>query len=524
MTLGEVFYFALTQPDFCRNDVAASGANESSPSSAYVTWLTRKCRELFTRDGECTIVDNRGGGLCATYPPEIIVPTTTRGSSPSRIGEMLAASAECKFARARCRLPVPVLAVNGKLVCRSSTLSIAPEMVGQMVAGRVRQVYTMTQSYLMPSPSPPPLTINEASCEDQSVYHVTGGDRCPTTTGMEWGTKLVNRLRRKDSELLSKLGVGRIYDLMVENKKEKFGVFVTSSEKCDDLHYARFRLNSVPYPGCEFFAEYARAGRQAAGLAFDWSQVEDRARISADCRGDPLRWIGYERWDLNELTKAYLRAMLEDLKRDDKSGGVLIHCISGWDRTPLFVSLLRLSLWADGLAHQSLSACEIVFLTVVYDWLMFSHHLKNRVDKREEVMHFCFNFLAQITGAEFSLIDEEEGEEGDSFQSVQHRPSHVERVIGDDETSSDEGWVVLDRPVFDDCFRPSPRPCTSLTQKLELRRERLLAVRDMMLTAYESALTSGNGGKSGSGGIMSTLASKSFHFITSQIASFGFMK
>ena len=27
-------------------------------------------------------------------------------------------------------------------------------------------------------------------------------------------------------------------------------------------------------------------------------------------------------------------------------GGMLIHCVSGWDRTPLFVSLLRLSLWA----------------------------------------------------------------------------------------------------------------------------------------------------------------------------------
>ena len=27
-------------------------------------------------------------------------------------------------------------------------------------------------------------------------------------------------------------------------------------------------------------------------------------------------------------------------------GGILVHCISGWDRTPLFISLLRLSLWA----------------------------------------------------------------------------------------------------------------------------------------------------------------------------------
>lgn len=30
--------------------------------------------------------------------------------------------------------------------------------------------------------------------------------------------------------------------------------------------------------------------------------------------------------------------------------GLLVHCISGWDRTPLFISLLRLSLWAVSMA------------------------------------------------------------------------------------------------------------------------------------------------------------------------------
>ena len=42
--------------------------------------------------------------------------------------------------------------------------------------------------------------------------------------------------------------------------------------------------------------------------------------------------------------------------------GLLVHCISGWDRTPLYISLLRLSLWADGVAHKSLSAVEMVYL------------------------------------------------------------------------------------------------------------------------------------------------------------------
>jgi len=53
--------------------------------------------------------------------------------------------------------------------------------------------------------------------------------------------------------------------------------------------------------------------------------------------------------------------------------GLLIHCISGWDRTPLFIALLRLSLWADGWIHQSLTAEEILYLTLAYDWYLFGY-------------------------------------------------------------------------------------------------------------------------------------------------------
>ena len=51
--------------------------------------------------------------------------------------------------------------------------------------------------------------------------------------------------------------------------------------------------------------------------------------------------------------------------------GLLVHCISGWDRTPMFISLLRLSLWADGIIHASLTPTEILYLTLAYDWYLF---------------------------------------------------------------------------------------------------------------------------------------------------------
>jgi hypothetical protein len=42
-----------------------------------------------------------------------------------------------------------------------------------------------------------------------------------------------------------------------------------------------------------------------------------------------------------------------------KVGSLLIHCVSGWDRTPLFVSLIRILLWADGLIHTSLNTEQV---------------------------------------------------------------------------------------------------------------------------------------------------------------------
>lgn len=62
--------------------------------------------------------------------------------------------------------------------------------------------------------------------------------------------------------------------------------------------------------------------------------------------------------------------------------GLLVHCISGWDRTPLFISLLRLSLWAvstcltcsasgggcsegERLCHQKVVLEHLMFLLLI---------------------------------------------------------------------------------------------------------------------------------------------------------------
>ncbi|XP_073757700.1 phosphatidylinositol-3,5-bisphosphate 3-phosphatase MTMR14 isoform X6 [Callorhinus ursinus] len=220
-------------------------------------------------------------------------------------------------------------------------------------------------------------------------------------------THLFDKVRGYDIKLLRYLSVKYICDLMVENKKVKFGMNVTSSEKVDKAQrYADFTLLSIPYPGCEFFKEYKDRDYMAEGLIFNWKQDYVDAPLSIPdfltCSLN-IDWSQYQSWDLVQQTQNYLKLLLSIINSDDDSG-LLVHCISGWDRTPLFISLLRLSLWADGLIHTSLKPAEILYLTVAYDWFLFGHMLVDRLSKGEEIFFFCFNFLKHIISEEFSAL------------------------------------------------------------------------------------------------------------------------
>ncbi|XP_065789295.1 myotubularin-related protein 14 isoform X4 [Muntiacus reevesi] len=144
----------------------------------------------------------------------------------------------------------------------------------------------------------------------------------------------------------------------------------------------------------------------AEGLIFNWKQDYVDAPLSIPdfltCSLN-IDWSQYQSWDLVQQTQNYLKLLLSIINNDDDSG-LLVHCISGWDRTPLFISLLRLSLWADGLIHTSLKPAEILYLTVAYDWFLFGHMLVDRLSKGEEIFFFCFNFLKHIISEEFSAL------------------------------------------------------------------------------------------------------------------------
>uniref|UniRef100_A0A8C7N2D4 Myotubularin related protein 14 n=1 Tax=Oncorhynchus kisutch TaxID=8019 RepID=A0A8C7N2D4_ONCKI len=241
--------------------------------------------------------------------------------------------------------------------------------------------------------------------------------RCPVlvSTVLAWrgveetnkDLTLFDKVRGLDIKLLRYLSVRYICDLMVENKKVKFGLNVTSSEKVDKAQrYADFTLLSVPYPGCEFFKDYKDRDYTAEGLVFNWNQDFVDAPLTIPVcftKNLNIDWSKYQSWDLVQQTQNYLKLLLHSINSDDESG-LLVHCISGWDRTPLFVSLLRLSLWADGAVHASLEPAEILYLTIAYDWFLFGHMLPDRLSKGEEIFFFCFNFLKHIVSEKFSAM------------------------------------------------------------------------------------------------------------------------
>ncbi|XP_076870264.1 phosphatidylinositol-3,5-bisphosphate 3-phosphatase MTMR14 isoform X2 [Brachyhypopomus gauderio] len=352
--------------------------------------IEMRCLDLFGRDYKYSIIHNTNGEVCGHYPRNIVYleyecsePNKESFESTVQISKLQDLVNRSKMARCRGRFVCPVILYNGKHVCRSSTLAGWGELYG-------RTGY----NYIFSGGSDDTWAESEELPESDTV--VRNGD-----------SQLFDKVRGSDIKLLKYLSVRYICDLMVENKKVKFGLNVTSSEKVDKAQrYADFTLLSVPYPGCEFFKDYKDRDYTAEGLVFNWNQDYVDAPLTIPAcfsKNLSIDWSEYQSWDLVQQTQNYLKLLLHIINIDDESG-LLVHCISGWDRTPLFVSLLRLSLWADGAVHASLEPSEILYLTIAYDWFLFGHMLPDRLSKGEEIFFFCFNFLKHIVSEKFSVV------------------------------------------------------------------------------------------------------------------------
>ncbi|XP_067632901.1 myotubularin-related protein 14 isoform X2 [Eurosta solidaginis] len=307
-----------------------------------------------------------------------------------------------RYARCRQRFVVPVILYRGKLICRSATLSVIHETYSRYAFDYITSGNnTEPQQQQQQQQQQPRMNGHENpdSTED-SLLHTINDSPSPFS---------YNEVIKNDVSLLNSLNVNTIVDLMVEQRKIKYFMTVSSSEKADpDNNYEKFNILSLPYPGCEFFTKFRDNNYMAKGLHYNWELPFNDADISIPKIGPAMdlavNWEDYQKWDLVAITQNYLKAMLKYLQEENT--GLLVHCISGWDRTPLFISLLRLSLWADGLIHQSLDHIQITYFTLAYDWYLFGHQLPDREKRGEDIMLFCFHMLKFLSSEEFSLVEQ----------------------------------------------------------------------------------------------------------------------
>lgn len=368
---------------------------------------------------ECkiAILDNSNGELCTSYPSKIIIPTefieppskeekylTVRfqydpfkveikevekektkplniDSSVDLLDEKTLSSVsfvqlvnECKFCRVHGRFPVPVIFYGQKYISRSGTISRGAESV-------FRNISTSVKNFLFSD----------------------------TKQNSSIGTNMLHQryIRQWDAELLKRLKCKHIIDLMVENKKVKYGVTVCTSEKAEKVGiYNNLDIQVFPYPGRESFVFKGRSEKKQ--YQFRWSDSgtcdsEFSTTMDLNKIFPEMDAKNYRDWDLVQITQNYLLMILHILGKDNDEG-VLVHCVSGWDRTPLFISLLRITLWADGEIHHNLNIDQLLYLTIAYDWMLFNHDLQERLKHFEEVFKFCFDFLQFIESEDFSIF------------------------------------------------------------------------------------------------------------------------
>lgn len=390
---------------------------------------------LFARDYSVHVLDNSDGELGVNYPAQMALLGALDGAVATDVTRLRRLAMVARMGRCRGRFPISVILYRGRHVCRSATLSVGAEMyprhyyysmfgVADAIPVQKPDEATVAPpdgeflNYNRVSAASTDWDTAEATCDAPTDGESNDADFSVENVSSS-SQQLFDKIRSMDVRLLRLFGVGSIADLMVETKKVKFGLYVASSEKVDKLaRYGEFSLLNIPYPGCEFFSRYCAGGYLTSQLQFNWSQKYINAELSLpSCvtRSLDCDFSQYRCWHTAELTANYLKVLLTCLHAPRRTctcrggcdecgagGGVLIHCISGWDRTPLFVSLLRLSLWADGLIHQSLDPSEILFLTLAYDWFLFGHNLPDRIARDQEIMHFTFSFLKHIESEEFS--------------------------------------------------------------------------------------------------------------------------
>jgi len=175
-----------------------------------------------------------------------------------------------------------------------------------------------------------------------------------------------------------------------------------SGEMGSKIH-VNFSHNAMPYPGVESYKVFRNLIKEGK-LPYLRTRNEKnkfQAELKVSVEFPLLEHINYRDWNIITLTQNYIIYLFYLLREKDK--GILLHCISGWDRTPLWIGIMRILLWAEGLIHRSLDAEQLTYLVIAYDWLLFGHQLAKRLKENSEIMYCAFWLLQYLTDELYSF-------------------------------------------------------------------------------------------------------------------------
>uniref|UniRef100_A0A452R4U4 Myotubularin related protein 14 n=1 Tax=Ursus americanus TaxID=9643 RepID=A0A452R4U4_URSAM len=274
--------------EFSRTQYRAKDCSGTGGSK--VERIEKRCLELFGRDYCYSVIQNVNGDICGHYPQHIVFLEYESSEKEKDTVRKLATGRGTGWEK---HLKMLFFSQH---ICRSATLAGWGELYGRtgynyIFSGGADDAWADSED------------ITEEDCALRSS-----------------DTHLFDKVRGYDIKLLRYLSVKYICDLMVENKKVKFGMNVTSSEKVDKAQrYADFTLLSIPYPGCEFFKEYKDRDYMAEGLIFNWKQDYVDAPLSIPdfltCSLN-IDWSQYQSWDLVQQTQNYLKLLLSIINSD----------------------------------------------------------------------------------------------------------------------------------------------------------------------------------------------------------------
>ncbi|CAF0925292.1 unnamed protein product [Rotaria sordida] len=396
---------------------------------------------LFGQDYDYQLISNTNGELSLYYPRRILLPTIDKWSNISTpkiqstidIRDLFVRS---RIARCRSRFVAPVILLDGKYICRSSTVASWGEVYSRSGVDRLLDTGNRTTNpSIIDSTTNPTAVTNDL--DGPPTIAIVGAAAAAASSASSSNVEvpqqqnIFDKLRGADIDLLKILDVSSIVNLMVEKRKTMFGVNVTSSENSDkENRYRDFQLLILPYPGCEHFREFSIQSYNGDLMFYDWSLPINDALFQVPehlSSRVPTDWSFWKSWNSIDLTKNYFQLILRHLETDEH--GLLIHCISGWDRTPLFICLLRLSLWADGWIHQSLTGTEILYLTLAYDWYLFGHCLPERLLRGEEILYFAFMMLPYLISNEF-VYKQSNNPSNSQLTNVSNRTENIYSISG----------------------------------------------------------------------------------------------